>query len=139
MRLRIVHDAPGIRIPQLAIAAGIVLVILGLAVAASISITEGPVICPLRAVTGLPCPSCGLLRSANAVLHGHVGAAFATNPLDAVFLLVVVPVMAVVLALRVLRRIAVSVELSRRGRRIAWTLLVVAVLLNWGYVLSTHT
>ncbi len=134
-----IYDAPGIRVPRTAVAAGVVLAVLGLAVAASISISEGPVICPLRAVTGLPCPSCGMLRSANAVLHGHVGIAFTTNPLDTLFLLVVVPAMVVMWAVRVLRRVAVLVELTRRERRVAWTALIVAVALNWAYVLATHT
>ena len=139
MRLRILHDAPGFSVPRLAIAAGVVLAVLGSAVAVSISFTEGPVICPLRAVTGLPCPSCGLLRSTNAVLRGHVGAAFATNPLDTLFLLVVVPVMVVIWILRMWRGVAVLVELTRRERRTAWTLLIGAVALNWAYVLATHT
>lgn len=127
------------RVPRPAIAAGVVLAVLGLTVAVSISVTEGPVICPLRVVTGLPCPSCGLLRSTNAVLNGHVGTAFAMNPLDTVFLLVVVPVMVAAWILRVWRKVAVLVELTRRERRVAWTLLIVAVALNWAYVLATHT
>jgi len=126
------------RIPRLALAAGVVIVVLGLTVAASISVSEGPVICPLRALTGLPCPSCGLLRSTNAILHGHVGTAFATNPLDAVFLLIVVPLMTVVWALRILSEVAVLVELTRREQRVSWTLLIAAVALNWAYVLATH-
>lgn len=139
MRVRIVRDAPGVRVPRLALVTGVVLAVLGLAVAASLSVTEGPVICPLRAVTGLPCPSCGLLRSTNAILLGHVGTAFATNPLDTLFLLVVVPVMIAVWAVRMWRRVAVIVEFTRRERRLAWTALIVAVAINWAYVLATHT
>ena len=40
--------------------------------------------CPLFAVTGWLCPFCGTLRAAHALLHGHVGAALALNPLTAV-------------------------------------------------------
>ncbi len=61
------------------------------------------------------------------------------NPLDTVFLLVVVPVMVAAWILRVWRKVAVLVELTRRERRVAWTLLIVAVALNWAYVLATHT
>jgi hypothetical protein len=37
--------------------------------------------CPFRALTGLPCLSCGTTRAAVAVLHGDVLGALATNPL----------------------------------------------------------
>lgn len=40
---------------------------------------EGPVLCPFRLVTGLPCPGCGLTRSWVALAHGQVGEAFAYN------------------------------------------------------------
>jgi hypothetical protein len=36
--------------------------------------------CPLRTLTGLLCPLCGGLRSAHALLHGHVFDAVALNP-----------------------------------------------------------
>src|SRR5690606_18544496 len=28
--------------------------------------------CPMRAVTGVPCPGCGMTRLADAVAHGHL-------------------------------------------------------------------
>jgi len=139
VKLHVTYDAPGFSVPRLAVIAGIALAALGLAVAVLISIAEGPVICPLRTVTGLPCPFCGMLRSANAVLRGHVGTAFATNPLDSLFLLVVLPAMIVTWAARVWRRVALQVELTPRERRTAWTALFLAVALNWAYVLVTQT
>lgn len=39
--------------------------------------------CPFRALTHLPCPSCGTTHAALALLHGHPGAALASNPLMA--------------------------------------------------------
>jgi hypothetical protein len=36
--------------------------------------------CPLRTVTGIPCPFCGMTRGVTALLHGHVSAAFTYNP-----------------------------------------------------------
>jgi hypothetical protein len=36
--------------------------------------------CPLHALTGLDCPTCGGLRAAHRLLHGHLRAAFAMNP-----------------------------------------------------------
>lgn len=37
--------------------------------------------CPLHSLTGLDCPTCGGLRAAHLLLHGHLRAAFAMNPL----------------------------------------------------------
>lgn len=37
-------------------------------------------VCPILLLTGHPCPGCGALRATWDLLHGHVGAAVATNP-----------------------------------------------------------
>jgi hypothetical protein len=36
--------------------------------------------CAIRQQFGIPCPACGLTRSVLLTLHGHLGAAFETNP-----------------------------------------------------------
>jgi hypothetical protein len=36
--------------------------------------------CPLRTLTGIPCPLCGTTTSVEATLHGDLAAAFAANP-----------------------------------------------------------
>ncbi len=38
------------------------------------------VLCPLRRVTGVPCPFCGMTRSVTAVARGDLGASLALNP-----------------------------------------------------------
>lgn len=36
--------------------------------------------CPLRAVSGVPCPLCGMARGIRAVVHGDLAAAVTLNP-----------------------------------------------------------
>jgi uncharacterized protein DUF2752 len=36
--------------------------------------------CPLRTLTGVPCPLCGMTTSVEATLHGHPLAAIGANP-----------------------------------------------------------
>jgi hypothetical protein len=40
--------------------------------------------CPLRSITGIPCPFCGMTTSVTAAVHGHLGDALAANPLGIV-------------------------------------------------------
>jgi hypothetical protein len=42
--------------------------------------------CPLRYLTGWYCPGCGSLRAFHQLLHGHLGAAWAMNPLTILLL-----------------------------------------------------
>ncbi len=42
--------------------------------------------CPVRYLTGWYCPGCGSLRAIHQLLHGHVWAAWAMNPLTFVLL-----------------------------------------------------
>ena len=36
--------------------------------------------CPLRTLTGVPCPLCGMTTSVEESVRGHLGSAFAANP-----------------------------------------------------------
>lgn len=60
--------------------------------------------CPLRALTGIPCPFCGGTTAAVDLVRGRFGDALATSPL-VVLLAVVTVVMAAVLGLRLLGRL----------------------------------
>jgi hypothetical protein len=54
-----------------------------LAIAFAVSparVENGPVICPFRLATGLPCPGCGLTRSWVYIAHGDFGDAVRANP-----------------------------------------------------------
>jgi hypothetical protein len=66
------------------VAAGALCLAVGLSPAAA---TGGPVVCPFRLATGLPCPGCGMTRAWVFLAHGRVSDALAANP----FVLVTVP------------------------------------------------
>jgi len=138
LNIEVVRGDSSYRAPWQAIAAAAVLVVLGVVVAAQPALEEGPVVCPFRAATGLPCPTCGLLRATYHVLHGHLGRAFATNPLDALFLVVIIPVTLIVWVANAARGFALRVTLSSVERRWAWTAVAALVAANWLYVISAR-
>jgi hypothetical protein len=52
-------------------------------------------VCPLRALTGVPCPLCGMTTSVEATLQGDPGAALAANPAGLVAVAAVLVVLVV--------------------------------------------
>lgn len=59
-------------------------------------IDSGPVLCPFRLLTGLPCPGCGLTRSWVHLVHGGWSEGLAANPFGAVSLVAVLAFVLVV-------------------------------------------
>lgn len=57
---------------------------------ASNGFESGPVLCPFRALTDLPCPLCGTTRSVGNLLLGDFEAALAFNPLGIAFAIALV-------------------------------------------------
>lgn len=80
--------------------------------------------CPLRSLTGIPCPLCGMTTSVTAAVHLDVPAALAANPAG------VAAVAAAVGLLVWRRRPTVAVP--------SWALLVVPALM-WAYQLVRFT
>ena len=116
----------------------IALVALGAAVAATPWRAEGPVVCPFRAATGLPCPTCGLIRSAGHILRGELAEAWRTNPLDAAVMTVVAPLFLILWIANAAGGWALRVEVSSRERMMLWVIAALVVGSNWTYVLATH-
>jgi len=138
LKLTFVRGQPAFPVPRAAILAGALLLVLGIASAALPGMEEGPIICPFRAVTGLPCPTCGLTRAVHWLMRGDVGRALAINPFDTLFLLVAVPLFAGLWVANLVGGFAVRLSMSPRERRVAWALLAAVALANWAYVLAAH-
>lgn len=44
-------------------------------------LTNGPILCPIRLLTGYPCPACGTTRSIGAITEGRFSDALSLNPI----------------------------------------------------------
>jgi hypothetical protein len=77
--------------------------------------------CPLRTVTGVPCPFCGMTTSVKATCHGHLLAAVSANPFGPVAVLVAVALL--------------LFPHRSRVARIPWGVAVAAPLVAWGWEL----
>ena len=84
------------------------------------TITDGPIICPIRLLTGLPCPACGLTRSWVFATHGQWSDAVASNAFGVPLLVATLSVAAVAIVWRVRDRTPPRLEaLLRRPAAIA--------------------
>jgi len=73
-------------------------------------IEDGPIICPFRRLTGLPCPGCGLTRSWVYLAHGDWGAALAANPFGLVTVAGAMALLVLVVRARTLGRPAPDIN-----------------------------
>ncbi|MFH1502434.1 MAG: DUF2752 domain-containing protein [Candidatus Eisenbacteria bacterium] len=137
MRVKLTRADEAYGVSRSAMIAGAALVSLGILAAVLGRQHAGPVTCPFRVVTGLPCPTCGLTRTAGHLLRGELAAAFGTNPLDAATMLFAAPLMVGMWAANRLGRWALRVELSRGERTWVWLVTGAALAANWLYVLTS--
>lgn len=72
--------------------------------------------CPLRTVTGVPCPFCGLTTSVKAVLGGDGRAALAANP----FGVLLVAAAVVLLVVPRWRRVSLPLVVLGGGIALSW-------------------
>ena len=69
-------------------------------------IEDGPVICPFRRLTGLPCPGCGLTRSWVYAAHGWWKESFLAHPFGLVAAAAVITMIVLTVRARVFRKAA---------------------------------
>ncbi len=84
------------------------------------------VLCPLRAVTGIPCPSCGLTRALAHLERGHWAEALKFHPFSPLlFLLALVLIILLLLELATRKAIIASPLKSRRSIYYVFAVVVV--------------
>ena len=88
-------------------------------------------LCPLKRMTGLPCPTCGATRSVLSFLNGNPMTAVAYNPL---FFAAAMLLSAVILVRLVFAR-KVRIHVHGRQRIGVWVVLLALLLANWAYVI----
>ena len=92
------------------IAAGGVAAAAGAFVLSPDGIDDGPVVCPFRLLTGLPCPGCGLTRSWVYLAHGQWRDSFLANPFGIVLVALLVALVAAVVVARARRTSAPDLD-----------------------------
>ena len=93
--------------------------------------------CPLRALTGVPCPFCGLTTATVALTHGHWAAAAATSPL-AYLVAALTLGTAPVLVARNAGLVAQPSAWSRAARKRVGYVVAVVVALSWVFQLHRY-
>jgi hypothetical protein len=95
-----------------------------------------PVVCPMRAVSGWPCPTCGATRTALALAAGEVGLALRMNPLVASGLLLTIPYLAYAAIVSALRLPRLRVRVGAREAFAVRVAAVSLVLANWAFLIA---
>lgn len=95
------------------------------------------VFCTFKALTGLPCPTCGSTRALGRLALFDLAGAFAMNPL-ATLVFGLVAVWAVVDLVLLPRRRALALEVQPRLRWVLRTMALVLFLANWVYLLAAR-
>jgi Protein of unknown function (DUF2752) len=106
------------RAVQVAAGVGAAAIVTAFAVTPALS-TSGPTLCPMRLITGLPCPGCGLTRSWTAAAHGHFADAFSYNLFGPISLIAVAAFVGAVAVLQLRRRPTTPVVRFLRHRLVA--------------------
>ncbi len=75
------HGVRGVRATDAVLATSGLAALAAAALISPSRLATGPVLCPFRLLTGVPCPSCGMTRSWVSLTHGDLGASISQHPL----------------------------------------------------------
>ncbi len=93
----------------------------------------GFILCPMKRLLGMPCPTCGTTRAFSLLMHGDVGGAFAMQPLSVFAVCVVAPALLLVRAAIGKDRFGGALSSAFRSP-LFWSAVVAVVAVNWAYV-----
>jgi hypothetical protein len=92
--------------------------------------------CVFHDLTGLPCVTCGMTRSAIQFFHGHFFAALKWNPLVFALLCSVIAFDLYALVTLAMRGPRLRIVFRQAERKYAREVIVAVLALNWFYLLS---
>ena len=130
---------PSPRLPRIPLwlltVAGLMLCAVAMVAALGAAVEREVLICNLRRMTGVPCPTCGSTRLVLAVLRGRPVEAFGFNPMVMLALLIG----SGAIGFRLLTAHRIRLNLTVRARRRLVLMLAVLFLMNWAYLwVSPH-
>ena len=112
------------------------LAILLLVAARILPVTQLAPGCVFKTITGMPCPTCGSTRAVVLLSQGHLLPAFRMNPVTSfVVVAALVAFLCRILAL-VFDLPGMRIGLSDREKNLVRLSAVLALLLNWGYLIT---
>ena len=88
-------------------------------------------VCPLRSLTGIPCPFCGITTGCAWIAHGRLGEAWHSNVLSPFLMLGSLVLGAYVLFVRMIARRTLEIPPDAGLRRALWVVLGAATVASW--------
>jgi Protein of unknown function (DUF2752) len=95
-------------------------------------------VCPLKHITGIPCPACGGTRALRALGHGAFLAALRWNPLVTMTALALLPFLIYAALVTVLGWPRVRLLFAPADQRLLRIAAWVAILANWAFLIVDH-
>lgn len=117
---------------------GLVYGILGILVliaARLLPLSSIPFACPFKAITGIPCPTCGSTRAFMYFAHLDIVGAFSINPLISTLIILGIVLLFYSLSAFFLSPLSLSIKLNRRENRFIRSGVIGVIILNWFYLI----
>jgi len=115
-----------------------VLAVLLLAAARVLPVIDLAPDCVFHSLTGLPCPTCGSTRAVAFLSRGHFLSAFRMNPATTVVFIALLTAFLCRIAARVFDLPGLRINLSHQEKTLVRAVAVLAVLLNWAYLITSR-
>jgi hypothetical protein len=117
-----------------------ILFLLGTIVLSSFTLESAPKnlpLCAFHAITGLPCPSCGMTRAFISLAHGDIHSAFLLNPASMIIYLAAWAGLILALLQVVFKRKYIEM-IWNKGKRVLFPIILFIMAITWIYKLTSH-
>ena len=94
--------------------------------------SSAPSLCKLKAITGIPCPTCGATRAVKAIAVGRFVEGWLHNPL----VVTAMTAGGAFLLIRLSTGWTITLSASRRTRALLWIAIAILLTGNWIYLIA---